>query len=169
MNSFALAVNVGLGLILLASYVYFGMKNNKIVNKLWGNIKGVKRKIIITSILITALFYLFTFYYISFKSDNLDKEKIKNIVLYQAILILASMLWMPLSIKYLNKKEELTKIGIILILFVVAMSALAIFYNIFKLNDSGKYKNLALIGSGLLFLHTFLLDFLDWNYNFFYE
>ena len=41
--------------------------------------------------------------------------------------------------------------------------------NIFKLNDSGKFKNLAVIGAGLLFLHTFLLDFLDWNYNFFYE
>ena len=77
------------------------------------------------------------------------------------MLILASMLWMPLSIKYLNNKEELTKVAIILILFVVAMCALAIFYKIFKLNDTGKFKNLA------LFLHTFLLDFLNWNYNFF--
>lgn len=169
MNSFALSVNVGLGMLLIASYVYFAMENKKKVNKLWGNIKGVKRRLIIASIFITTLFYLFTIYYITFKTNSLDQEKVKNIVLYQAILILASMLWMPLSIKYLNKQEELTKVGIILILFVVAMSALAIFYNIFKLNDSGKHKNLALIGAGLLFLHTFLLDFLDWNYNFFYE
>lgn len=169
MNSIAIAANGILGLLLIASYVYFGMENKKIVNKLWGNIKGIKRKITIASILITALFYLFTIYYISFKTSALDQEKIKNIILYQAILILASMLWMPLSIKYLNKQEELTKVAIILILFVVAMSALAIFYNIFKLNDSGKFKNLALVGAGLLFLHTFFLDFLDWNYNFFYE
>lgn len=169
MNSFALTVNGVLGLLLLASYVYFVMENKKIVNKLWGNIKGIKRNLTISSIVITTLFYLFTIYYISFKTSALDQEKIKNIVMYQAILILASMLWMPLSIKYLNKQEELTKVGIILILFVVAMCALAIFYNIFKLNDSGKFKNLALLGAGLLFLHTFLLDFLDWNYNFFYE
>ena len=169
MNSFALTVNGVLGLLLLASYVYFVMENKKIVNKLWGNIKGIKRNLTISSIVITTLFYLFTIYYISFKTSALDQEKIKNIVMYQAILILASMLWMPLSIKYLNKQEELTKVGIILILFVVAMCALAIFYNIFKLNDSGKFKNLALLGAGLLFLHTFLLDFLDWNYNFCYE
>jgi hypothetical protein len=167
MNNLALFSNGVLGLILIASYVYFGMENKKIVNKLWGNIKGNKRKLTIASIIITAFFYLFTIYYIGFKSDKLDQNIIKNIVLYQVILILASMLWMPLSIKYLNKQEQLTKVAIILILFVVAMCALAILYNIFKLNDVGKYKNLALIGAGMLFLHTFFLDFLDWNYNFF--
>ena len=167
MNSFALYTNIILGLLLLASYYYFASENKDIVNKLWGNIKGIRRYFTIVSIIITAILYLFTFYYIGFKSDKLDQNIIKNIVLYQAMLILASMLWMPLSIKYLNNKEELTKVAIILILFVVAMCALAIFYKIFKLNDTGKFKNLALLGAGVLFLHTFLLDFLNWNYNFF--
>ena len=167
MNLFALATNVILGSLLLASYYYFLTKNKDIVNKLWGNIEKDKIKLIFPLIIITGLLYLFTVYYIGFKTDKLDKIKIKKIVLYQAILILASMLWMPLSIKYLNKKEQLTKVAIILILFVVAMSALAIFYNIFKLNDIGKFKNLALLGAGMLFFHTFFLDFLYWNYNFF--
>ena len=167
MNHLAVYTNVILGLLLLASYYYFGYENKDTVDKLWGNIKGNYKNFTIVTIIITTILYLFTFYYIGFKSDKLDQNIIKNIVLHQAILILASILWMPLSIKYLNKKEELTKVAIILILFVVAMCALAIFYNIFKLNDKGKFKNLALLGAGVLFFQTFILDFLNWNNNFF--
>ena len=77
------------------------------------------------------------------------------------------MLWMPLSINYLNKNELIIKIAIILILFLVAICAFLVLYEIFKLKDKGTYKNMALLGAGMLFFHTFFLDFLYWNYNFF--
>ena len=117
--------------------------------------------------IITGITYLFTIYYLGFKSDKLDKKLLNEILKYQIILIIASMLWMPLSIKYLNKKDVLTKIAVILILFIVAISALAIFYKLLTINDNSKYKIMALVGSGMLFFHTFFLDFLNWNYNFF--
>ena len=167
MNNLAIYSNIIFGLLLLISYYYLGSNNSRIVEKLWGNIKGNKRKLVVLSMLVTGVLYLFTVYYIGFLTDHLDKDKINNIVLYQIILILASMLWMPLSINYLNKKELLTKIAVILILFIVAMCAMTILYKIFRLKDKGKYKNMALLGAGMLFFHTFFLDFLDWNYNFF--
>ena len=116
---------------------------------------------------VTGFLYIFIIYYIGFHTNKLDKKQINDIIRYQIILIMASMLWMPLSIKYLDNKELLTKVAIILILFVVAMCALAIFYKIYKLEDQSKYKNYALIGAVMLFYHTFFLDFLNWNYNFF--
>ena len=170
MNSFALSVNVGLGMLLIASYVYFAMENKKKVNKLWGNIKGVKRKITIASIFITTLFYLFTIYYIIFKTNSLDQEKVKNIVLYQAILILASMLWMPLTIRYMKNKNAIIKSIVILVLFTVAIASFGNFFKVSKIIVPKKEKYLKLIsilGAFYLFFHTFVLDFLLWNYNFF--
>ena len=167
MNNLALYSNIVLGILLLYSYFYLYSKNSGVVKKLWGSIKGIERKLTIVSMIITGILYLLTIYYISFHTDKLDKNKINDIIKYQVILIIASMLWMPLSIKYLENKQVLTKIAIILILFVVAMSSLAILLKINKLDDTSKYKNYALIGSGFLFFHTFCLDFLNWNYNFF--
>ena len=167
MNQLVLYSNVVLGTILLFSYFYIGSKNSGVVEKLWGNIKGLHRKLTIASMIITGITYLFTIYYLCFKSDKLDKKILNEILKYQIILIIASMLWMPLSIKYLNKKDVLTKIAVILILFIVAISALAIFYKLLTINDNSKYKIMALVGSGMLFFHTFFLDFLNWNYNFF--
>jgi uncharacterized membrane protein YbjE (DUF340 family) len=80
------------------------------------------------------------------------------------------MLWMPLSIKYLSNKNTLLKILIILILFVVGISALANTITLRKLEVSKKLimkKNWAIAGSAYLFFQTFIMDFLSWNYNFF--
>ena len=167
MNNLVLYTNLILGSMLLFSYYYIAKKNINKVEKLWGNIKNLERKITIFSMILTGLLYLLVLNYLVFHTSKLDQLKIKDIVRYQAILIIASMLWMPLCIKYLNKKELITKIAIILILFVVSMCALAIFYNIYKLNDKSIFRTQALVGSFMLFFHTFFLDFLNWNYNFF--
>lgn len=167
MNNLVLYTNLILGSMLLFSYYYIGKKNINKVEKLWGNIKNLERKITIFSMILTGLLYLLVLNYLVFHTSKLDQLKIKDIVRYQAILIIASMLWMPLSIKYLGRKDIITKIAIILILFVVSMCALAIFYKIYKLNDKSIFRTLALIGSFMLFFHTFFLDFLNWNYNFF--
>ena len=167
MNNLVLYTNLILGSMLLFSYYYIAKKNINKVEKLWGNIKNLERKITIFSMILTGVLYLLVLNYLVFHTSKLDQLKIKDIVRYQAILIIASMLWMPLCIKYLNKKELITKIAIILILFVVSMCALAIFYNIYKLNDKSIFRTQALVGSFMLFFHTFFLDFLNWNYNFF--
>ena len=167
MNNLVIFSNLILGSILIYSYYFFGSKNKDKLQKLWGKIEGIKRIMTISSMLVATVTYLFTIYYLAFETDKLDNKYINNIVAYQVILILASMLWMPLSIKYLKKKELLTKIAIILILFIVSMCSLAIFYKIYKLEHNNKYKNLALLGSIVLFFQTFFVDFLNWNYNFF--
>ena len=167
MNNLVLYTNLILGSMLLFSYYYIAKKNINKVEKLWGNIKNLERKITIFSMILTGLLYLLVLNYLVFHTSKLDQLKIKDIVRYQAILIIASMLWMPLCINYLERKELITKIAIILILFVVSMCALAIFYNIYKLNDKSIFRTQALIGSFMLFFHSFFLDFLNWNYNFF--
>jgi cytochrome bd-type quinol oxidase subunit 2 len=167
MNKLVLFTNVIFGILLLFSYYFIGKQNINKVEQLWGNIKNLERKMTIFSMILTGLLYLFVLNYLVFHTSNINQSKITNIVKYQAILILTSMLWMPLSIQYLNEKKFITKIAIILILFVVSMCALAVFYNIYKLNDKSKFKTMALIGSFMLFFHTFFLDFLNWNYNFF--
>ena len=167
MNNIVLYTNLILGLMLLFSYYYIGSKNRNKVDKLWGNLNNLEKNITIISLIITIILYFFVLNYLVFHTSKLDQLKIKDIVRYQAILIIASMLWMPLCIKYLERKELITKIAIILILFVVSMCALAIFYNIYKLNDKSIFRTQALIGSFVLFFHSFFLDFLNWNYNFF--
>ena len=77
------------------------------------------------------------------------------------------MIWMPLSISYLETKNILTKFGIIMTLFVVAMSVLMFSYKIFKSDTPlNTMKIMALVGCAYLFFHTFFMDFIVWNYNF---
>ena len=168
MNKLVLSTNIILGTLLLFSYFYIGSQQKKgTVEKLWGNIKGTSRTLTIMSIFIAGILYLPIIYYLGFKTDGANKELLKQILKYQAIFIIVSMIWMPLSISYLENKNILTKFGIIMTLFVVAMSVLMFSYKIFKLDTPlNNLKIMALVGCAYLFFHTFFMDFIVWNYNF---
>lgn len=170
MNWLILLCNLILGSILLFSYFYLGSnKDKKVLEKLWGNIKGNKRYFYIISIFIAAIGYLYMTYFLAVDVKN-NKNVLNQLLIYQIIIIIFSMLWMPLSIRYLSNKNIILKILIILVLFIVGIAALANTITLRKLEVSKNLitkKNLAIAGSAYLFFQTFIMDFLSWNYNFF--
>jgi hypothetical protein len=169
MNKVAFFSNTILGAILLFSYYYFININPKIVNKLWGSIKGLERNLTIISGIVTSLLYLVLIYYLSFsfKKSNYNNKLINEIVTYQILLIIISMFWLPLSIEYIKNKNILLKFSIILTLFLVAIFAFIIFYKLLNIEDNKLIKKLALFAAFMLFFHTFFLDFINWNIKFF--
>ena len=169
MNWLILVSNIVLGAILLFSYFYLGTQNKGVVEKLWGNIKGNIRTFYTVSIFVAAIGYLYMVYFLGFEVKN-NNSIINKLLIHQIVIIVFSMLWMPLSIKYLSNKNTLLKILIILVLFIVGIAALANTITLRNLEVSKKLitkKNWAIAGSAYLFFQTFIMDFLSWNYNFF--
>ena len=77
MNNLVLCTNLILGTMLLFSYYYIGKKNINKVEKLWGNIKNLEKKITIFSMILTGLLYLLVLNYLVFHTSKLDQLKIK--------------------------------------------------------------------------------------------
>ena len=178
MNYTILFVNTILGLLLLYSY-YFLINKLEKPQRLWGRIHEKYRPIYTVSMLIAALGYVFMLYFLGFKVKN-NGKLMNEILCLQIIIILASMLWMPLATKYIKNKNEdknknknkniILKFAIILILFTVAIASLGNFFKVLSINFPQKDINVrffSVIGAFYLFFHTFALDFLSWNYNFF--
>jgi len=169
MNRLILATNIILGSILIYSYYYLASKNEGAVEKLWGNIKGNVRNLYKISILLAGIGYIYMLYFLVFKVKN-NRELLNKILIFQVILIVISMLWMPITINYIQNKNAYLKSLIILIVFIVGIAALGNAINIYKLDIPSKNRNgkiLALTGAGYLFFQTFVMDFLSWTYNFF--
>jgi hypothetical protein len=169
MNSLILVTNIILGAILLFSYYYLASKNPGEIDKLWGNIKGDVRNLYKVSIILAGIGYVYMLYFLVFKVKN-NRELLNKILLFQIILIVISMLWMPISLNYLTNKHVYSKFLIIFIVFIVGIAALGNAVNIYKLDVPSKNKTgkiMALTGAGYLFFQTFVMDFLSWTYNFF--
>lgn len=176
MNYTILFVNTILGLLLLYTY-YFSINKLEKPQRLWGRIHEKYRPVYTVSMLLAALGYMLMMYFLVVKVKN-NNELLREILVLQIIVILASMLWMPLATKYIKNKNEdknknkniILKFAIILILFTVAIASLGNFFKVLSINFPQKDINVrffSVIGAFYLFFHTFALDFLSWNYNFF--
>jgi len=176
MNYTILFVNTILGLLLLYSY-YFSINKLEKPQRLWGRIHEKYRPVYTVSMLLAALGYMLIMYFLVVKVKN-NNELLREILVLQIIVILASMLWIPLATKYIKNKNEdknknkniILKFAIILILFTVAIASLGNFFKVLSINFPQKDINVrffSVIGAFYLFFHTFALDFLSWNYNFF--
>ena len=150
-----------LGVLLLISYGYF-MKTEKDPMKLWGKITGNLLIIYYISMLLATLGFILLFIYIV-KSNTFDT----NLFIALLGIILISMLWMPLSLKYISDKNEMLKYLILSVLFMVALFSFLVLLILYNLKDSNIYKNLAMIGMLYFFIHAFFFDFITWSYNFF--
>ncbi len=165
-NTFFIAL---LGAILLYSYYYFSKKYPSSIESLWGKIKGKTRQFYYYSIAFCFICYIFIFLYLFSKKD-LSENTIYKITLAISGMILASMIWMPLSIQYLKEKTSLLFTMITLTLLLVSIFA---FYLIIIIQNQSedKYhmkilKSIALISSSYFFFQVFFLDFIYWNLNF---
>lgn len=157
-----------LGIILLYSYYYYAQKNQNNVLKLWGRIKGNFLYVYYASMLLSAIGFLFLFYYL-FLTNSLTRDQINKMFIALILIIAVSIIWMPLSLYYLKNKKDIYKYLIIFVLLVVSFSIL---YFITILNNVKEDKNilqkkLALMGMTYFFIHCFFFDSLIWSYNFF--
>jgi hypothetical protein len=156
-----------LGVILLYSYYYLAV-NDKRVMELWGRIKGNFLNLYYLSMVLSTIGFLLFFYYIVV-STSFKRSDINHMFIALLAIIVISMLWMPLSLKYLRNKGPLLMFLITFVLFLVAVSALYLIFVLDNVNES-KYilnKNLALYGMIYFFIHASVFDLTLWSYNFF--
>lgn len=160
------------GVILLYSYYYLGTTNSNVASKLWGRINDISHltKVYVFSMFLSAFGFLYTLYYL-YKTNSLSHKETQLIPMSFITIIIASLFWMPLSLKYLTdkKKSQYLKYTIICVLSIVAFSSLystALINNIKERNYKLQH-NIATYGMMYFFIHTFFLDNLIWSYNFF--
>lgn len=157
-----------LGAILLLTYYNFihsGIDNAEL---LWGRIKDNLRKMYYVSMLITAISFILILYYL-FLTNSLDYNNSLQILMTICAIIILSMFWMPISLKYLIVKLDKYKILITAILFFVALASLLLAIELYKINEK-KYKtqkNIAFAAAIYFFFHTFVLDTIVWTQHFF--
>jgi hypothetical protein len=154
-----------LGVILIYSYYYFLSYSNKKM-ELWAGIEGNLLKVYYVSMFLCVIGFIFLFNFLMY-SNNLN-QYISNQIFYSILsVVLLSMLWMPLSLYYLNNKSNILMYIIIFILLLVSLSTLYLLYVLNNINDNSIYKKLAIIGMIFFFIHTFFLDGITWSIKFF--
>jgi hypothetical protein len=158
-----------LGALLLFSYYHYATTDKRVL-ELWGKIKGNFLNLYYLSMILSAIGFLVFFYYI-IRSSSFTKSDINNLFIGLLGIVIVSLFWMPLSLKYLKDKCNLLKLLIIIVLFLVALSALYVIYilnNVTEKENKYKvFKNMALVGMIYFFIHASVFDLLMWSYNFF--
>jgi hypothetical protein len=152
------------GIILLYSYYYFLKDYN--ISKLWGKIKGNLLKIYYLSMILSVFGFIALFYYLLI-SNNFTKNDIFKIFIFLLLIILTSILWTPLSIKYLETNKNIFKYLTFFVLFLVALFTFLLLIALYNVNDNkySLYKIIGLIGMTYFFIHVFFFDFIIWSYN----
>lgn len=164
-----------LGAVLIYSYYHYIAKGGVSVRTLWGKSYGT-RNFYTLSMILCIVSYLVMALFILFKTPNSIQNLAltSNLVVINVLIITISMLWLPLTILYVKEKDSkpLTMLGVLLVLFVVAMAAYKQINLVKALtpennNCAKTMKTAATVGAGYFFFHTFFLDFLGWSYGFF--
>ncbi len=158
-----------LGIILLYSYYYFLSLSPRNLEILWAGMKGSLKNIYMISIFLAAFGFLLLLYYL-FITDSLTSSQINKLFIGAILVIVISMLWIPLSLKYSKNKSKIYQFMILVVLFSIAFSSLYIISIIDNIDDK-KNKNfliLARFGMYYFLFHAFILDSLAWSFNFFY-
>lgn len=145
------SINVVLGVTVLLSYVITlpPAMQTMSANYLWAGIIGTSRSLTIVSMFITAIAYLYTYYYLRTESSMI-------VTIGFLLFLIGATLWAPMLT--LNKKFltlgalTMTSIGILVLLIFIFL----------------KFDSLPLkIAIVYVFFHVFVLDNLHWGYKFY--
>lgn len=169
-------VNLILGLILIYSYYHYITYGGVTVKALWGDGFNYKQFFYFT-MLLALLGYLAVLVYAFFFAKQ--NKTLLNLCFTHVLIISISMLWLPLTIKFLksngNLNKKLLTFCVVLTLFMVALASIKQYLVVEKLNPivnnylSKSMKKVALAGAGLFILQTFAMDFLAWDVGFFFS
>lgn len=170
-----LLTNIIFGTILIYSYYHYITKSGVPIKKLWGKAYKVN-KLYLVSMILAALGYLIVLIFSIFKTPNTKTNHVilSNLMIIQALIVVVSMLWLPVTLIYIKMKinKLFIMLAILLILFIVAMTSAKQFLLVKSLipennNCAKTMKILANLGAGYFFIHTFFFDFIGWNIGFF--
>ena len=162
-------------MILIYSYYHYITKGGVPIKTLWGKSHKFKT-IYLVSILLATIGYLLVFVFSIFKTPNtkLNGSILSNLLVIQVVIIVVSMIWLPMTLVYLKEKSNkaVTMFAVLLILFIVALASSKQFKLVRNLtsennNCAKTMKNLATVGAGVFFVHTFFFDFISWSIGFF--
>jgi hypothetical protein len=159
-----------LGILLLYSYYYFLNLKKSNLRDLWGRIKPQTTfyNFYLISMIIAALGFLLMMNYLLV--GNLFTQKdITHLFISSLVILIASLLWMPLSLEYIKYPSIWLKIIIIMILLMVACGGYYIILRLYWIKDTKNNitRILSILGMIYFFLHTFILDSIIWSKNFF--
>jgi len=168
MNTKNFVIMSVLGIFILLSYYIFIIKSGftkpKIsVDKWWFGLdnNSVFMKFSIISATLAAIGFLYFQYYLCF---HLESGKASDKILLETIIVLvASLLWAPLTYAYLRSHNKIWKILSSLVLGVTAFGSIAIAYFINDKAPPSTQRTLAMIGISLFIFHTLFVDFGIWN------
>lgn len=162
----------GLGVVI--SYIIGAVKNPESASALWG---GVSRNVIpfyALGMILSAIGFLATAYYLFFKIDALSAKffgalDFKFFIIIYLLILIPSALWMTLTIRMVKNPGIGLEAGIRTVLILVALGSLLMLLSLITLRprviDWTYY--LAVVGSVFFFLHTAVLDATVWTILFF--
>lgn len=170
-----LAVNIILGAILVYSYYHYITKGGVPINTLWGKVGKVKN-LYLLSMILSFLGYAALLIFVVLKTPNtkINGAMISNLMVIQVIIITISMIWLPMTLLYLKERsnKQLTMFAVLVTLFIVALASAKQFLIVKNITPENNQcartmKTLGVLGAGIIFVHTFFLDFIGWNIGFF--
>lgn len=173
MKILCILINLIGGALVLTSYAYGLTHHKNSVQTLWGGVPDYLRIYYTIGIVAAALGYLFFSYYLLVHVDAQEARIFGffnfNIFNFIYLLILVpSMFFIFLAFKMALFPSLLTWLSLRIILFLCAVGALLMLVALVGLTP--RFSNwaycIALIGSSLFFLHTFVLDAIIWPYFF---
>lgn len=167
-----LIVNIIGGTAVLGSYwlgIYYYISEPE---SLWGGVNGSLRTFFTISMLPATLGYLAFFYFMVFKSgiatfagSSLFGQQTQHAPsVICALFLIASTIWMPATISYVNSQEWSWWMTAVLSLWATGFALVGL-SNMFYVNTSesvGWARNLALIGLFYITFHCVVLDAIIW-------
>jgi hypothetical protein len=173
MKILCIVINLIGGALVLGSYAYGLAQNNPSLSTLWGGVPASMRPFYTLGMILAALGYLSCSFYLLFLI-NASEARVYNIFSYNIfnfiyiIILTPSILFIFLASKMILAPSMLTWFTLRFILFLVALGAFLMIIALVGLTPRSSHwgYGLALIGSALFFLHTFILDAIIWPYFF---
>ncbi len=164
-KQFFILVNI-IGLIGISISYYFGlseMPNG--IHDLWGNTPISIRPIYYITTSLAFIGIVLSFIFVVFKTDLFNYYPISRSII---VIMVASMLWLPYTADMIQEPTSYTWIKIRIALLLVGLGSWFFFRRMWLMGNKEhkNWKKTAVIGSGLFFFHTMVMDALIWPYFF---
>jgi len=133
------------------------------VNDLWGNTPENLKPLYYLTTVLALLGFIITYVFLVFKTDLMSYYPISRSAI---VILVASMLWLPYTARMIDDPSTFTWVKIRIALFLVGLGSWFLFRRIMQLHDQGYgiWRKMAVIGSGVFFFHTMIMDAVIWPF-----
>jgi hypothetical protein len=164
-------VNVLGAILVLGGYVVTLMLFPEHRAALWGGVKGTTQSFFRFSMLLAAAGYLVFIFVVLLKSNpnSTNTEEFRLLTVICLIFLLASAIWMPVTVAYIWKQHVFLWILSVSSLWitVAALISLVVLFSISDIGiESSKLKLISIIGLIYITFHCLVLDAIIWVFKF---